>query len=157
MDWDGDVAVRENGAMPEPLTPLPGAKAFAEDERSVLLGYLTYHRTVLARKAEGVSDQQVRRAASPPSALTLLGLIRHMTDVERWWFRRVQLSEDVPALFDDDEEWHPSDDATIAEALTAYWDEIAVIDRYLSTANMDETHHANPTPAGTRFVGRSST
>src|SRR5258706_9535453 len=131
--------------MSEPVTPLPGAKAFAEDERSVLLGYLTY-RTVLARKAEGVSDQQARRAASPPSTLTLLGLIRHMTDVERWWFRRVQIAEDVPALFDDDEEWHPSNDATIAEALQAYWDEIAVIDRHLSTASMDETNHGEPDP-----------
>ncbi|MEP6658316.1 MAG: DinB family protein [Acidimicrobiales bacterium] len=145
-DWDGDAAMRKSGAMSEPTTPLPGAKAFAEDERSVLLGYLTYHRTVLARKAEGVSDGQARRAASPPSTLTLLGLIRHMTDVERWWFRLVQLAEDVPALFDDDEEWHPPDDATIAEALAAYWDEIAVIDRYLSTASMDETNNGEPGP-----------
>ena len=39
----------------EPMTPLPSAKAFAEDERSVLFGYLDYHRAVLARKAEGIS------------------------------------------------------------------------------------------------------
>src|SRR4029078_6085125 len=98
--------------MPQPITPLPAAKAMAEDERSVLLGYLTYHRTVLARKVEGVSDEQARLAACPPSTLTLLCLIRHMTDVERWWFRRVLLSDDIAALFDDDEEWrvpHDSD------------------------------------------------
>jgi uncharacterized damage-inducible protein DinB len=63
---------------------------------------LAYHRAVLARKIEGLSDEQAHRAAYPPCALTLLGLIRHMTDVERWWFRRVLLAEDVPALFDDD-------------------------------------------------------
>src|SRR6516164_6545423 len=111
--------------MAEAVTPLPPAKAFAEDERSVLLGYLVYHRTVLARKAEGLSDKQARRAACPPSTLTLLGLIRHMTDVERWWFRRVQLAEDIPALFEDEEEWRVPADATVADALTAYWDEIA--------------------------------
>jgi uncharacterized damage-inducible protein DinB len=132
--------------MSEPVTPLPEAKAFAEDERSVLLGYLTYHRTVLARKAEGLSDEQARRRASPPSSLTLLGLIRHMTDVERWWFRRVQLSEDVPALFEDDAEWHLPADASIAEALAAYWDEIAVIDRHLRTASMDERNAGEPRP-----------
>jgi uncharacterized damage-inducible protein DinB len=132
--------------MSEPVTPLPGRKAFAEDERAVLLGYLTYHRTVLARKAEGVSDAQARRAASPPSALTLLGLIRHMTDVERWWFRRVQLAEDVPPLFDDDEEWHLPPDATLADALAAYWDEISVIDRHLGTASMDERNLGEPEP-----------
>jgi uncharacterized damage-inducible protein DinB len=124
--------------MSEPVTSLPAAKAFGDDERSVLLGYLTYHRTVLARKAEGLSDEQARRAACPPSALTLLGVIRHMTDVERWWFRRVLVAEDVPGLFDDDAEWHPPVDATIADALTAYWDEISVVDRHLATASMDD-------------------
>jgi uncharacterized damage-inducible protein DinB len=128
----------------EPVTPLPAAKAFGEDERSVLLGYLAYHRTVLARKAEGLSDQQARHAACPPSALTLLGLIRHMTDVERWWFRRVLLSEDIPALFEDEEAWRLPADATIADALVAYWDEIAVIDLHLATASMDERNQGEP-------------
>ena len=63
------------------MTALPSGKAFGEDERSVLLGYLAYFRAVLARKAEGVNDDDARRAACPPSPLTLLGLVRHMTDV----------------------------------------------------------------------------
>ena len=110
-------SVRQRDAMTQPVTPLPVAKAFGEDERSVLLGYLAYHRAVLARKVEGVSDEQARRAACPPSTLTLLGLIRHMTDVERWWFRRVLLAEDIPALFEDEEEWRLPADATVADAL----------------------------------------
>jgi uncharacterized damage-inducible protein DinB len=123
--------------MAEPVTPLPASKAFGEDERSVLLGYLAYFRTVLARKIEGVSDDDARRAACPPSALTLLGLIRHMTDVERWWFRRVAQAEDIPGLFDEEEEWRVPADATVTDALSAYWDEIAIIDRYLATADLD--------------------
>src|SRR5438552_9100084 len=103
------------------VTPLPASKALGEDERSVLLGYLDYRRAVLARKAEGISDHDARRPACPPSALTLIGVIRHMTDVERWWFRRHHLAEDVPALFDDDEEWRPPPDAAIADALDGYW------------------------------------
>src|SRR4051812_13134214 len=99
------------------VTPLPAAKASGEDERSVLLGYLDYHRAVLVRKAEGLSDDQARLAASPPSTLTLLGLIRHMTDVERWWFRRHHAGEDVPGLFEDDAEWRLPPDATATEAL----------------------------------------
>src|SRR3954454_8119292 len=86
-------------------TPLPGSKASGEDERSVLLGYLTFHRVVLARKVEGLTDEEGRRAVFPSSALSLLGIIRHMTDVERWWFRRVQQAEDVPGIFDEEEEW----------------------------------------------------
>ncbi len=140
--------------MAEAVTPLPVAKAFGEDERSVLLGYLTYHRIVLARKVEGLTDEEVRRAPSPPSTLTLLGLIRHMTDVERWWFRRVAWAEDVPALFDDEEEWRLPPDATAADALAAYWDEIAVIDRRLAVADMDELNAAAP-DGGQRTLRRT--
>jgi len=126
--------------MAAPFTPLPESKSFGEDERSVLLGYLAFHRTILARKVEGVSDEDARRAASPPSTLTLLGLIRHMTDVERWWFRRVQQAEAIPGIFDDDEEWRVPDDATVADALQAYWGEIAVVDSYLTGADMDHVN-----------------
>jgi hypothetical protein len=132
--------------MADAVTPLPAAKAFGEDERSVLLGYLAYHRAVLARKAEGLNDEQARQAACPPSTLTLLGLIRHMTDVERWWFRRVLLAEDIPALFDDDEEWMPPAEATIADALGAYWAEIALIDQHLAGASMDDRNEGEPDP-----------
>jgi hypothetical protein len=132
--------------MTEAVTPLPAAKAFGEDERSVLLGYLAYHRAVLARKVEGLSDEEARRAACPPSALTLLGLIRHMTDVERWWFRRVLLAEDVPTLFEDDEEWRLPAGATVSDALAAYWNEIAVIDKHLATASMEDRNQGEPDP-----------
>ena len=132
--------------MPQPITPLPAAKALAEDERAVLLGYLTYHRAVLARKVDGLRDEQARLTACPPSTLTLLGLIRHMTDVERWWFRRVLQAEDIPALFDDDEEWRVPADATIAEAMAAYWSEIETIDRHLVTASMDVRNLGDPDP-----------
>lgn len=132
--------------MADPTTPLPAAKAFAEDERAVLLGYLTYHRAVLARKLDGLTAEQARQAACPPSTLTLLGLIRHMTDVERWWFRRVHLAEDVPALFDDEVEWTVPQDATVEGALAAYWQEIAVIDGMLATAGMDDRHAGGPAP-----------
>ena len=123
---------------------LPTSKALADDERSVLLGYLTYHRTVLARKLDGISDEQARTAAIPPSRLTLLGLVRHMTDVERWWFRRVVVAEGVPPIFSDDEEWDVPGDATVADALAAFWDEIAAIDRRLATADMDDVSTGDP-------------
>ena len=119
------------------MIELPESKAFGEDERSVLLGYLAYHRVVLARKLDGVTDEQGRLAACQPSALTLLGLVRHMTDVERWWFRRVLLGAEVEGIFPDEAEW-VVDDATVAETLAAYWAEIAVVDAHLNTAGMDD-------------------
>jgi hypothetical protein len=133
-------------------TPLPSSKASGDDERSVLLGYLAYHRAVLARKLDGVSDEDARRAAVPPSTLTLLGLVRHMTDVERWWFRRVLVADDVPPLFAEDEEWDVPPDATVGAALDAFWAEIAIVDRHLATADMDDVSAGNP--AGGRHTLR---
>jgi hypothetical protein len=141
--------------MGEAVTPLPEAKAFGEDERSVLLGYLTYHRVVLARKAEGLTDEEARRVASPPSTLTLLGIIRHLTDVERWWFRRVVGGEDLPPLFDDEEEWRLPPEATIADALAAYWAEIAGADRVLDAVAMDDVNRGLHEEAGTHSVRRT--
>jgi uncharacterized damage-inducible protein DinB len=117
--------------------PLPESKAFGEDERSVLLGYLAYHRAVLARKLDGLTDDQARSAPVPPSRLTLLGLVRHMADVERWWFRRVLIADDVPGLFDDDEEWDVPADATVAGTLAAFWDEVGAADAVLAVTDMD--------------------
>ena len=134
------------------MTPLPSAKAFAEDERSVLFGYLDYHRAVLARKAEGVSEEQARLAACPPSELTLLGLIRHMTEVERMWFRRSLFAEDAPPMYylsiddeeDDDGDFHPPPDATLADALAAYWAEIEVANSNLAGASLDDVGKGEP-------------
>jgi hypothetical protein len=140
--------------MVEPITPLPSAKAAGEDDRSVLLGYLDYHRAVLARKAEGVTDEQARLAACPPSDLTLLGLIRHMTDVERSWFRRSLLAEDAPPIYygdahpdgDEDGDFHPPPGATVADALAAYWGEIDVANRNIAAASLDDVTRGKPDP-----------
>ncbi|HVC22492.1 MAG TPA: DinB family protein [Candidatus Dormibacteraeota bacterium] len=70
--------------MPE-RTPDP---AFNGDERTTLTGFLEDQRKVLAWKCQGLSDAQLKEASAPPSNLTLLGLVRHMAEVERGWFRR---------------------------------------------------------------------
>lgn len=72
-------------------------------ERELLLGFLDYHRSTLELKCSGLTDAQLRDASAPPSNLTLLGLVRHMTDVERYWFRRRIEGEEVsPVYWDDD-------------------------------------------------------
>ena len=58
------------------------------DERAMLEGWLEYHRATLLMKCAGLDDDQLRLRSAEPSALSLLGLVRHMTDVERGWFRR---------------------------------------------------------------------
>jgi hypothetical protein len=56
------------------------------DERTILDGYLDWHRQTLLWKCAGLTAEQLKIASAPPSNLTLLGLVRHMTEVERWWF-----------------------------------------------------------------------
>jgi hypothetical protein len=59
------------------------------DERSTLTGFLQYQRETLAMKSAGLTTEQLRERAVPPSDLSLLGLVRHMAEVERGWFRNV--------------------------------------------------------------------
>jgi uncharacterized damage-inducible protein DinB len=68
-------------------------------EREMLRAFLDFHRATLAMKCEGLSDDQLREQSSPPSALSLLGLVRHMAEVERTWFRRVINAEDLPLIW----------------------------------------------------------
>jgi uncharacterized damage-inducible protein DinB len=68
-------------------------------EREMLLSWLDYHRATLATKCEGLSDEKLRTAAVPPSTLSLLGLVRHMTEVERGWFRRTLRAEDAAPIY----------------------------------------------------------
>jgi uncharacterized damage-inducible protein DinB len=69
-------------------------------ERATLEGWLDFYRATLALKCDGLTDEQLRTAAVPPSTLTLLGLVQHMAEVERNWFRRVLLGEQVPPIQD---------------------------------------------------------
>ena len=79
-------------------------------EREMLRGFLDHHRDALARKCRDLDAAQLRRRAAPPSDLTLLGLVRHMAEVERAWFRccvnaehgltRVWAVEDFQVAFD---------------------------------------------------------
>jgi uncharacterized damage-inducible protein DinB len=76
----------------------------AAPEREMLETWLDFHRATLARKCDGLSSEQLRVRSAPPSSLSLIGLVRHMAEVERGWFRQVLAGEDVPDLFASDED-----------------------------------------------------
>ena len=57
-------------------------------ERESLESWLDFHRATLLMKCQGLTGGQLARRAVPPSSLSLLGLVRHMAEVERAWFRR---------------------------------------------------------------------
>ena len=98
-------------------------------EREMLGAWLDYHRATLAVKCEGLTDDQLRAQAVPPSSLSLLGLVRHMGEVERSWFRRVLSGEQAPPRYYSDEnpdgDFDDVADAVVADAFGYWRDECA--------------------------------
>jgi len=96
-------------------------------EREMLRVFLDYHRATLAMKCQGLSDEDLRRQPMPPSTLSLLGLVRHMAEVERAWFRRVFEDHDAPMVWSDEVDFQAAYDAsssTRAEAFAAWEAEV---------------------------------
>jgi uncharacterized damage-inducible protein DinB len=94
------------------------------DERTTLTAFLDFQRATLALKCEGLTDDQLRERAVPPSSLSLLGIVRHMAEVERNWFRPVLGGEEMSTIFapDMDREAAFRDVATasVPEAFSAW-------------------------------------
>ncbi len=111
------------------------------DERAMVEGWLDFHRATLLRKCAGLDDAQLRLRTCPPSTLSLLGLVRHMTEVEHSWFGRVvgrpgliYSSEERPdADFDD------VDEADVAETFAAFHRECALSRERGAGRGLDET------------------
>ncbi|MFF2777467.1 DinB family protein [Streptomyces sp. NPDC058052] len=68
-------------------------------ERHMLEGWLSWHRETLLAKCAGLESAPLARTTVEPSNLTLLGLVRHMAEVERWWFRRSFAGEPIGEVF----------------------------------------------------------
>lgn len=71
----------------------------AGDERALLEAWLDHHRQTLMLKCAGLTREQLIRRSAEPSDLSLLGLVRHMAEVEREWFRRRFAGEKVDYLY----------------------------------------------------------
>jgi hypothetical protein len=119
----------------------------AADERQMLRTFLDFHRATLAMKCDGLSDHDLRRQSMPPSSLSLLGLVRHMAEVERTWFRRVINGEDIPLVWSAEGDFQVAYDASAGarpEAFGAWETEVGHARRIEAAApSLDVTgHHA---------------
>lgn len=99
----------------------------------MLQAWLDFHRTTLLSKLADLDASQLRTRAVPPSALSLLGLLRHMSEVERSWFRRLLAGEDSPKLYcsdsDPDGDFDGVDTADPDEAFATFRAEVERCDR----------------------------
>lgn len=115
------------------------------EERETLRGFLDYHRATLAAKCAGLTGEQLRTRAAPSSELTLLGLVRHLAEVERAWFRkRLNGEHELPAVWSRDDAL-VAFDVTAAEpdeAFAAWRSEVARAREIESAAHsLDTTFH----------------
>jgi uncharacterized damage-inducible protein DinB len=108
------------------------------DEASTLHGFLRWQRETLELKCAGLDPEQLARRAVPPSTLSLLGLVRHLADVERGWFRRGLAGEDAPPLYasraepDGDFNGAVADPEIIAEGWASWRNEVDYADRLVA-------------------------
>ena len=89
------------------------------DELTTLTTFLDFNRETLAFKCDGLTADQLRERAIPPSSLSLIGLVRHMAEVERNWFRPVLADEEMQTIFAPGVDW----EAAFRNAATADVDE----------------------------------
>jgi uncharacterized damage-inducible protein DinB len=95
----------------------------------MLEGWLDWHRQTLLTKCEGLTAEQLKRRAVEPSSLSLLGLLRHMSEVERGWFRIYAAAEKLPYLYcSDTNEDGDFDDVPGADAEADYATYLAEVD-----------------------------
>lgn len=124
--------------------PVPNREdpGFLTDERTALEQWIAFHRATLLAKCGGLTAEQLKRKSVPPSGLSLLGIVRHMTLVERWWFRMHAAQEDVKLFYTTDEwptaDFEDLDDADAAENLAAYEHECAAADAAVAGKGLDE-------------------
>jgi uncharacterized damage-inducible protein DinB len=108
------------------------------DERSTLLDYLRRYRLTLEMKCADLDAEQLARRSVPPSTMSLLGLVRHMSEVERYWFRGEMAGQGVSRLYcsEDDREgdWNGAtpDPEVVEEAWRTWRAEVAFAEDYVA-------------------------
>jgi hypothetical protein len=121
------------------------------DDRELLLGWLAFHRDALARSCADLTPDQLVEQSVPPSDLSLLGLVRHLTEMEHWYLEGALGPEPVEPLYcpDDDPDGDIIGiDVSMVEPSMARWREKqATVDALLARHSLED-----PTRSGTRSV-----
>jgi len=110
------------------------------DERGTLAEYLRAYRITLQMKCADLDATQLALRSVPPSTMSLLGLVRHLAEVERYWFRAVMAGESAPRLYSPDGQrggdWDGAvaDDDVVAEAWQHWRAEVASAERLVDGA-----------------------
>jgi uncharacterized damage-inducible protein DinB len=118
----------------------PRSEGGFTDERTLLVEYLRDQRLTLELKCSGLDADALARRSVPPSNLSLLGLVRHMAEVERSWFRRRMAGEEAPRRYKSDVDENAdfngavADPDVVAEAWAAWRAEVDFAERFVADA-----------------------
>ena len=109
----------------------------------MLRDWLDWHRATLLRKCAGLDAAQLAMRPVPSSSLSLLGLVRHMSDTELGWVRQTFRGEQVPDLYyrpdTPDADFKEADPASAEEDFERYRAEFRAVDAALEGATLDDT------------------
>lgn len=121
------------------------------DEKGNYTAYLSSRREIFERKCEGLTPEQMAMRAVPPSTMSLLGMVRHLAEVERVWWRRWLDGDDPERLWGprgNDDDWNGAvaEQAAVDEAWAAWRKEVAFGEQWLAShddmdAVVDGGHH----------------
>lgn len=121
--------------------------AFQADERVTLTGFLQRQRDLVAWKLSGVAEEAIR-AVSTPSGLTAHGLVLHLTNTERSWFRSAFAGQpDLEFDWSEDDrdgDWRPDPFLFLGDLLAAYAAECARCDQVIAAAALDDVGARRP-------------
>lgn len=111
------------------------------DERTTLVESLRRQRLTLHMKCEGLDAQAMARRSVEPSTMSLLGLVRHLAEMERATFRKMMAGQDVPRLFcfatdpDGDFDGAVADPQVVAQAWEAWHAEVDFAVQFVAGAS----------------------
>ena len=124
----------------------------------MLDAWLEFHRATLLQKCAGLTAEQLKTRSVEPSTLSLLGLVRHMAEVERWWFRRNFAGEPISDLYcteeHEDGDFDLVDEADAATDLARFAEECELARGTVADRGLDETfvHPRRGTEMNLRWV-----
>jgi uncharacterized damage-inducible protein DinB len=128
--------------MDRVCAPERSAQIYAGDERAQLESWLTFYRETLLFKCDGLDYEQMKRRPVVTSKLSLLGILRHITFVEQFWFERLFADRDVTPYYksvpDSDDDFDNLDEMGLKEVLANYETAIATSVRCAEGHPLDE-------------------
>jgi hypothetical protein len=123
--------------MPPWTAPQRTEPPYDSDERTLLETFLDYHRDTLLVKCAGLTGEQLVERSVSPSGLSLLGLLRHLAEVERYWFRD-DWQGGLDELYCSEE--HPDGDFDLTDAARAD-DDLATYRAEVAAARDEAARH----------------